>query len=301
MILIAGGSGQLGSRIVQLLTGRGLQVRVLTRDPNRAHALRGDLVELVAGDVREPRAVEAAIQGVSTVISAVHGFIGAGDCNPRTIDRDGNHNLISAAQAAGAEHFILTSIHGATADHPMELFRMKYAAEQELRQSGLAWTIIRPTAYMETWAMLIGEPLIATGKTRLFGTGENPINFVSAADVARFADLAVVDPNMRGVEVDVGGPENLTFRQFAQMFEARIGKQGTISQVPRPMMRMMSVVMRPFNATLARQIQAGVVMDTHDMSFDCAETSHRYPSIELTTLAHMIQRDYGDRISSVTA
>lgn len=301
MILIAGGSGQLGSRIVQLLTGRGLQVRVLTRDPNRAHALRGDLVELVAGDVREPRAVEAAIQGVSTVISAVHGFIGAGDCNPRTIDRDGNHNLISAAQAAGAEHFILTSIHGATADHPMELFRMKYAAEQELRQSGLAWTIIRPTAYMETWAMLIGEPLIATGKTRLFGSGENPINFVSAADVARFVELAAVDPNMRGVEVDVGGPENLTFRQFAQMFEARIGKQGTISQVPRPMMRMMSVVMRPFNATLARQIQAGVVMDTHDMSFDCAETSRRYPSIELTTLANMIQRDYGDRISSVTA
>ena len=242
--------------------------------------------------MRDQRAVEQAMNGVSTVISAIHGFTGTDGGSPRTIDRDGNHNLIAAVQAAGAEHFILLSVHGATAEHPMELFRMKYAAEQELRVSRLAWTIIRPTAYMETWAKIIGEPLIKTGKTRLFGACHNPINFVSAADVARFVELAVVDPSLRGAEIDVGGPENLTFRQFAEQFETGVGKQGTISQVPRPMMAVMSVLMRPFNATLARQIQGGLVMDTHDMSFNCAETSRRYPSIELTTLARMIKRDY---------
>jgi uncharacterized protein YbjT (DUF2867 family) len=298
MILIAGGSGQLGTRVVKLLTTRGLSVRVLTRDPKRARALRGDLVELVKGDVRDRPAVDAAMSGISTVISAVQGFSGAGDCNPQTIDRDGNRNLIAAAQSSGVEHLILLSVHGAAADHPMELFRMKYAAEQDLRASRLAWTIIRPTAYMETWAMLIGEPLIETGKTRLFGRCRNPINFVSAADVARFVELAVVDPNLRGSEVEVGGPENLTMRQFERSFEAGIGKEGTVSQIPLPMMRLMSMLIRPVNPTLARQIQAGVVMDTRDMSFDPAETSQRYPSIEPITLAAMIQRDYAGKTAS---
>ena len=67
---------------------------------------------------------------------------------------------------------------------------MKYAAEQALQASGLSWTIIRPTAYMETWAKLIGEPLVKTGKTRIFGRGVNPINFVSASDVAQFVASA---------------------------------------------------------------------------------------------------------------
>ncbi len=54
----------------------------------------------------------------------------------------------------------------------------------------------------------------------------------------------------------------------------------------------MSVLMRPVNPTLARQIKAGVVMDTHDFSFDPAETRRRYPSISLTSLAEVVRRDY---------
>ncbi|HEX6710256.1 MAG TPA: SDR family oxidoreductase [Rubrobacter sp.] len=294
MILIAGGTGTLGTQIVRLLTARGLEVRLLTRDPTRARHLEGDLVEIVPGDVRDLGAVERAAAGARTVISAIHGFVGTGDDSPRTVDLLGNSNVIRAAQKGGAEHFILLSIHGAAPDHPMELFRMKYQAEQELKASGLAWTIIRPTAYMETWATLIGEPLIKTGKTRIFGRGTNPINFVSAYDVARFVELAVVDPAMRGGEVEVGGPENLGMKQIAQTFETVAGKPGKKSHVPLPMMRLMAVLMRPVNPTLARQIQASVVMDTQDMSFDPSETSRRYPSIPLTSLAEVVRRDYVD-------
>lgn len=173
---------------------------------------------------------------------------------------------------------------------------MKHMAEQELRASGLSWTIIQPTAYMETWGMLIGEPLVRTGKTRIFGRGANPINFVSASDVARFVELATVDPTLRGVVIEVGGPENLSLKQLAQTFESVSGKPGKKSHVPLPMMRAMAVLTRPVNPTLARQIQAGVVMDTHDMSFDPAETSQRYPSIPLTTLGEVVRRDYVDGV-----
>ena len=292
MILIAGGTGTLGTQVVRLMAERGVETRILTRVPERARHLEGDLVEVVPGDVRDPRAVERAMSGVQTVVSAIHGFAGSGDYNPRTVDGQGNSNLIEAAREGGAEHFILVSVQGASPDHPMELFRMKYLAEQELKASGLAWTIIRPTAYMETWAAIVGKPLIETGKTRIFGRGDNPINFVSAHDVARFVEIASIEPDMRGKLVEVGGPENLSLKQVAQTFESVAGKNGKRSHVPLPVMRLMSVLMRPVNPTLARQIQAGVVMDTEDMSFDPSETSRLYPSISLTSLAEVVRRDY---------
>jgi uncharacterized protein YbjT (DUF2867 family) len=292
MILVTGGTGTLGTQVVPLLTARGLEVHILTRDPARARHLQDDLVDIVPGDVRDPRAVERAAAGAQTVISAIQGFAGAAPTGPQAVDRQGNSNLIQAARVGAAEHFILVSVQGAAPDHPMELFRMKYLAEQELKASPLAWTIIRPTAYMETWAHLIGEPLLKTGRTRIFGRGNNPINFVSAYDVARFVELAVVDPAMRGELVEVDGPENLSMNQVAQTFEAVTGKVGKKSHVPLPMMRLMSVLMRPLNPTLARQIQAGVVMDTQDMSFDPSETARRYPSIPPTSLADVVRRDY---------
>lgn len=292
MILIAGGTGTLGTQVVPLLTTRGLDVRILTRAPARARHLQGDRVEIVAGDVRDRTAVDRAMAGVRTVISAIQGFSGTGGASPRTVDGQGNSILIQAAQAAGVDHFILVSVQGATPDHPMDLFRMKHRAEQELRASGLTWTIIRPTAFMEVWAHLIGEPLVTTGRTRIFGRGDNPINFVSAHDVARFIDLAVVDPALRGGVVEVGGPENLSLRQVAATVETVTGKMGAKSHVPLPMMRLMAVLMRPVNPALARQIQAGVVMDTRDMSFDPTDTSRRYPSIPLTSIADVVRRDY---------
>jgi len=294
-ILIAGGTGILGARVVRLLTARGVAVRVLTRDPARAQHLTGDRVAIVPGDVREPKTLAGAIAGVETVISAIQGFSGTGGDNPRTVDGEGNANLIRAARAAGAEHFILVSVQGAAPDHPMELFRMKHRAEQELRTSGITWTIIRPTASMETWAKVIGEPLIKTGKTRIFGRGTNLINFVSADDVAAFVDLATTDPMMRGKVIEVGGPENMSMKQFTRTFEQATGKAGTVSRVPLPMMRLMAVLLRPVKPTIARQIQAGVVMDMRDMTFDATETMRRYPSVVPTSLAEVVRRDYNAR------
>jgi uncharacterized protein YbjT (DUF2867 family) len=169
----------------------------LVRDPAKASELEGELIETVAGDVRDPAAVQRASAGVSTVIAAMTAF-GRGAGNAETVDWKGNVNLIHAAEAAGVEHFILMSIHGAAPDHPMELFRMKYRAEQELLASRLTWTIIRPNAYLETWLMLVCEPLLKTGKTVIFGRGDNPINFVSVHDVAHVVELAVSDPSLRG-------------------------------------------------------------------------------------------------------
>ncbi len=295
MILIVGGTGNLGRKVVSLLTDQGCKVRVLTRDPNRSPVLAGTEVEMVTGNVRDRQSLDRAMDGVDTVISAVHGFTGSGDDNPETVDFLGNRNLINAAKVRDIGHFILISVHGATTDHTMELFRMKFRAEQELRASGIEWTIIRPTAYMETWVSLIGAPLVSDGRTRIFGRGHNPINFVSVHDVARVVEQAVVDRSLRGEVIEIGGPENLSMRQVVDTFVRVTGKEGRVSSVPLPMMRVMSLLLRPVSRTLARQIQAGIVMDTTDQTFDARDFERRFPALKLTRLTDMIRWDYGER------
>ena len=98
---------------------------------------------------------------------------------------------------------------------------------------------------------------------------------------------------MRGERVEVGGPENLSMRQLAETILRVTGRAGTVSAVPLPALRAMAVLMRPFNATLARQIQAAVTMDTEDMAFDPATMRRCYPSFPHTRLVDVVQRDYG--------
>ena len=113
---------------------------------------------------------------------------------------------MGAAAEAGVEHLVLMSVHGASPEHPMSLHRAKYAAEQALQASGLRFTIIRATAFLETWVTVIGGTLSDQGHALVFGPGRNPINFVSVRDVAAVVALSVQDPSMSNEIVEIGGP-----------------------------------------------------------------------------------------------
>lgn len=293
MILVAGGTGTLGTRLVSLLAGRGEQVRVLTRDRSRAAHLDARAA-IAVGDTGNPESLRRAAEGARTVISAIQGFAGTPGASPANVDRDGNRNLIRAALAAGTTHMILISVRDASSGHPMTLMRMKYAAEQELISSGLAWTIIRPSAYIETWCEVLGRPLLDNGKGMVFGRGRNPVNWVSAWDVARFADLAVTDPALRGQVIEVGGQENLTMTEFVHAFQHETGADGKIRRIPRPLLRAGSVLARPVSPATARQIQAALIMDTRPQALDAMAIRRRYPAIPVTRLADVLRRDFAD-------
>jgi uncharacterized protein YbjT (DUF2867 family) len=293
MILVAGGTGTLGTRLVSLLAERGEQVRVLTRDRSRAAHLDARAA-IAVGDTGNSESLRRAAQGARTVISAIHGFAGTPDTSPANVDRDGNHSLIGAALAAGATHMILISVRDASPGHPMTLMRMKYAAEQELIASGLAWTIIRPSAYIETWCEVLGRPLLDKGKGMIFGRGRNPVNWVSAWDVARFADLAVTDPALRGQVIEIGGPDNLTMSEFVRAFQHETGADAKIRRIPRPLLRAGSVLARPVSPATARQIQAALIMDTRPQALDAMAVRRRYPAIPVTSLADVLRRDFAD-------
>jgi NADH dehydrogenase len=301
MILVAGGTGRLGTKVVKLLRQRELEVRVLTRDRARATHLVDLGVEIVEGDVGDPVAVQLAVDGARSVVSAIHGFAGTKSASPATVDRDGNHNLITAARKARVEHLVLVSVRDASADHPMSLMRMKYAAEEELKASGLAWTIIRPAAYMELWCELVGRPLLEKGKTQVFGRGRNPINWVSASDVARFVESAIVDPALRGKTLEVGGPENLSVTEFLDVFRSETASNGKVGHVPLAGMRVGAIVMKLVDQSMARTIQGAIVMDTRPQSFNASETRRGFPSIPVTSLAEVVRRDFSDSTGAARA
>ena len=283
MIVVAGGTGTLGTRLVPRLAEQGLAVRVLTRDPARAQHLAGHGVQVVHGDVRDPGSIARGLQSAGTVISAVHGFAGPGGVSPTSVDRDGNARLIDAAARTGAA-FVLVSVVGASPGHPVGLFRAKHAAEEALRASGLPWTIVRATAFMETWGQIMARPLQASGKILVFGRGDNPVNFVSAADLAALVSQAATGPSLRGQILELGGPDNLTFNEVAVILQEATGRRGAVRHIPRPALQAMAWLTTAVKPALARQARAALAMDTIDMRFDPAATRRAFPGLPNTSM-----------------
>lgn len=291
MILIVGATSKLGRVVARLLLAEGKPVRAMTRTPDLADDLKNLGAEVVRGDLCEPASLEKACHGVERVLAAAHAFTGKGNNNPKTVDGAGNRHLIDSARAAGVHHFVFTSAHGAHPDHPVDFFRIKYEVEEYVKISDLSYTILRPSAFMETWAMIIGQPIIERGKAMIFGRGKNPINFVSVEDVAQIATLALEDPTARNQVIEIGGPENLTLEQVAETFERVLGFKAKKNHIPLSVMRIMRIVLRLPNPVLSRQIAAGVYMDTAHEAIDVNDTLKGYP-LRRRRLEEVVQKLY---------
>jgi NADH dehydrogenase len=220
-----------------------------------------------------------ALAGVHTVISAIHGFVGVGRVTPESVDRDGNASLIAAARAAGAD-VVLISVVGASPSHSMELHRMKAAAEVNLRSSGVPWTIVRATAFLELYVDLLRSSAGRTGRPLVFGHGDNPINFVSVTDVADVVVDATLDPSQRGQVLDVCGPRNLSLNELAAVVQRELGTvHKSPRHIPRPALRVLAATRPAVNSALSRQAAAALIMDTSDMTVPLPTSAEQGPDL----------------------
>jgi len=269
VILIVGGTGTLGSETVRRLLAKGHAVKVMTRDPSKAEQLKKLGAEIVAGDLRDTESLERAVASADTVIAAAHSMVGRAKESSTAIDGAGHRALIDAAGKAGVRHFIYTSVAGASPDHPVDFWRTKAATEEYLQKSGLDYTIIRPTAFMQMHAYeLIGKAVLTGRRVVLFGSAKNPRNFVAAEDVAQLLVLAAEDEQLRGQTIDIGGPENLSSSQVVSTFE-KIGRaKAKITHVPLGVVRIMSRVFSPIHSGVSRVMNGIVVGETTDQRWD---------------------------------
>ncbi len=291
MFLIVGGSGWLGGTVARLLLAQGRRVRVMTRIPAKVDNLARLGADVVAGDLRQPETLRQALNGVEVVIAAAHAFPGEGENNPLTVDNVGNRALIDAAKAAGVGHFVFTSMLGVRDNHPVDFYRIKYGVEQYLHASRLSYTIVRPSFFMEPWAVRIGEQVVEKGEVTIVGHGHNPINFVSVDDVASLVLLILDRPELRGRAIKIGGPENLTLHQVAAIFEQIVGRFVTKRYYSLERAKATSILMRKINPALSRDLALSVYMDTADLAFDSTETLRVFP-LQLKRMEGIIRQRY---------
>lgn len=289
-VLVAGGTGRLGTLLVRGLAARGVEVRVLTRDPGRAAHLAGERIEVVTGDVRDPVCAMTAVAGVDAVVSAVHGFAGPGRDSLKKVDLDGNTHLIDAARATGAE-VVLMSVVGAASDSPFELFRMKHAAETVLAASRVSATVVRSTAFLELWMELLTSTGGRSNRPLIFGRGQNPINFVSVRDVAALLELVTTDQGTRGQTLEIGGPDNFTMDELARMVVARRGESAEPRHIPRAALHIMAATVGRVRPELGRQARAALAMDESDMTFSAGGNGVRacFPELPCTSASEALR------------
>jgi NADH dehydrogenase len=277
MILVAGGTGRLGSQVVAALLARGQQVRVLARGARPAPPEVAD-AETLTGSLLDEDAVDRAMSGVDTVVSAVTGFPFS---SPARVDAAGNQVLVRAAERAGAE-VVLVSVAGASPGSRMGLFRAKHEAEQALARADARGTVIRPEAFADLWIELLTTTATRSHRPLVFGRGDNPIGWVAVRDVAALVVRSVEEQALRGATLTISGPERMTLRDLADRVMAAHGWAGAPRHVPPPALRVASLL--PGRA--GRQAEAALAMDETPAAAD--DVRSRVPGLPVTPVAELL-------------
>ena len=291
MILVTGGTGTVGRELLRLLQDTGQLHRVLTRSSERARMLEAAGSQAMVGNAENPADLVAAVAGCDTVISAMTGFGPSSGSSPAAVDRDGNLNLIRAAQNAGVERFVLFSVRDAGPGHPLELNRMKFSAEQALRESDMDWTILHPTIILETFTAIMQESLDRHGVAVVFGRGDRPVNFIGAAYVAQRALAAARSSDLHGSVLELAGPENLSFNDLASLLVTRHGS-GRVVHVPLPVLRAMAFSATTLAPRWGRILRAAILMCTSDMASEPSLIQESLSRIPMKTIRETLAESH---------
>ncbi len=234
MVLVAGSTGYLGREICRRLRARGVAVRALVRstsDQAVVAELQAIGAETVIGDVKDRASLDAACRGAQTVISTVTTTRSraAGD-SLESADHAGQLGVVDASQAGGVQQFVFVSFSGGICGDDA-LTVAKRDVEARIRESGMTFTILRPSYFMEVW---LGPHLgfdAANATARVYGAGDNPISFISRDDVAEFVLQALDNPAARNATIELGGPEALSPHQVIRIFEQVGGRPFEVQYV----------------------------------------------------------------------
>src|SRR6478672_465364 len=220
MILLTGATGSAGSFIANEFVRERVPVRILVR--NRAKATGFEKVptlEIVEGDMARPDSLGAALDGVDRVLMISAPLMDMVETQTAFID---------AAKAASVRHVIKFSGLGARPDTTFPFGLMHKEIEEYLERSGLAWTQLRPTGFMQEY--LRETPSIIQDGAFYLALGDTKLNPIDLVDVAKVGFLLLRDGGHQGARLHMTGPEALTLTEMADRISRAVGK--TVRYVP---------------------------------------------------------------------
>jgi uncharacterized protein YbjT (DUF2867 family) len=221
MILVLGATGTNGREVVRRLSAAGQRVRAMVRNPSKAGDLPSENVELVPGDLDDPRSLDAALAGVDRAF-----FVASVD--RRYIGWFGN--FLAAAHGADAPHVVKFSGMGARSDSPAEILRQHGQTDQALTDSGLPFTILQPNSFYQNL-------LWSAGTIKDQGAFYLPMSsarqsLVDVRDIAAVAVAVLTGTGHEGKTYVITGPESLSYHQVADKLSAVLGRPIRYVDVP---------------------------------------------------------------------
>ena len=227
-VAVFGGTGLVGSPAVEKLTAAGLEVRVASRDADRALRHFGPSFEVAEADAETGLGVEAALEGCEGLFISID--------SPR--EGECVEKLVGVAGAAGVERIVYVS--GCTVLQENAWFPLvegKLRAEKALREGGIPWTVLAPGWFFETLSRFVRE-----GKAVLFGDDPNVWHFVAAGDFGRIVAQAFTTQEAQNRRFVVHGPEAMSIRDALTRYLAR--RHPEIRKISTPPLWLLHLVAR---------------------------------------------------------
>jgi uncharacterized protein YbjT (DUF2867 family) len=273
MILITGGTGFIGPKIVHKLRAEGREVRCLVRDRAKARQLESWGCELVEGDVTDRSSLASAVAGCDTVIHLVAIISG----RPRDFERvmeQATRDLVDVSKAAGARRFILMSALGATeaTRDLVPYYHAKWEMERAVRESRLEHVIFRPSfVFGADGGALQQFTRIArlSPVTPIVGSGRQRLQPIWVEDVAAYFAASIDKTQAANRTFEIGGPDIVTWNELWRRLKRSRGIRRPSVHIPTGLLRPQAVLLErlpnpPLTRDQLTMLEAGdnVVSDT---------------------------------------
>lgn len=225
-VVLAGAYGNLGADIFKSLLKAGHEV-VAADMIERDLGVEGDFT-FKKINVQEPATLAGLCDGADVVITTVGLTKTSAEVTNYQIDYQGNLNILEEAKKAGVKHFTYISVLKADKAPKVPMLHAKYLFEEELKKSGIAYTIHRPTGYFYD-IVKVFRPMIEKGEVTLLGNDPVHANVVSTEDFADFIVAHMTDENKM---YNVGGKETYSYEEIANLCFKAVGKEPVIKRAP---------------------------------------------------------------------
>ena len=226
-ILVTGATGHQGGAALRHLREKGFTVRAFTRDPTKdeARLLVGPRTEVMGGDLNNKASVARALDGVQGVYS-MQSWVEQG------VEGEMRQGILLADEAKrnDVRHFVYSSVASADQNTGIPHFDSKYKIEEHIRTTGMRYTVLRPTFFMENWLGMRDQ--INQGTLALPLAPDTRLQMISVDDIGAFVAMAFDRPgHWESRTVELAGDE-LTMTELTKVFGRMAGRDVSYQQTP---------------------------------------------------------------------
>jgi uncharacterized protein YbjT (DUF2867 family) len=234
MILVAGGTGFVGTKVVHALRAAQLPVRVLARKPDKQEQHRAWGAEIVAGDMTDAESLRRAVEGCETVVHLVALPPFANAQATERVMVQGTRDLVDAAKETGAQRVVLMSALGTEEGREIApYYHAKWEEEQAVKYSGLAHVIFRPSFVFGRDGGLLAQQIRVVRYSPVTPVlSRHRMQPIWVEDVAAFFAKAVSAPEAPNRTFDLGGPDRLTWAELHALIRRLLGKRRLAFTMP---------------------------------------------------------------------